>query len=252
MTTPPLAHLRVLDFTGDLGALCGKILADLGADLVRVEPPGGSALRHSSANADGVEPPEAGLAWWAYAGGARSLVLDLDTTDGRRRALEMARRADVVVESFPPGYLDQRGLGWDALHRENPRAILTSITPFGQHGPYRGVEGAGDRGAGDVRDDEPDRRRRPASRARRRRPGVACRRRGRRSWARSSRTSSARRPAGASGSTSPPRWPCSGRCSARARSRPFTGRRRGATASTRGRRASVGASSSRAATVSWP
>ncbi len=57
--------------------------------------------------------PEAGLAWWAYAGGARSLILDLDTADGRRRALEMARRADIVLESFPPGYLDQRGLGWE-------------------------------------------------------------------------------------------------------------------------------------------
>ena len=90
MTSPPLAQLRVLDFTGDLGALCGKVFADLGADVVRVEPPGGSALRHRGARADGVEPGEAGLAWWAYAGGARSLVLDLDTIDGQRRALEMS------------------------------------------------------------------------------------------------------------------------------------------------------------------
>jgi len=141
MTAPPLAHLRVLDFTGALGALCGKILADLGADVVRVEPPGGSALRHRGASADGVEAPENGLAWWAYAGGARSLVLDLETADGRRRALEMARRADVVIESFPPGYLDHRELGWETLHRENPRVILTSITPFGEHGPYRAWKG---------------------------------------------------------------------------------------------------------------
>ena len=121
MCAAPLAHLRVLDLTGELGALCGKILADLGGDVVRVEPPGGSALRHRGARADGVAAPEAGLAWWAYAGGARSLVLDLDTADGQRRAREMARAADIALESFPPGYLAERGIGWDVLHRDNPR-----------------------------------------------------------------------------------------------------------------------------------
>jgi crotonobetainyl-CoA:carnitine CoA-transferase CaiB-like acyl-CoA transferase len=141
MTAPPLARLRVLDFTGDLGALCGKILSDLGADVVRVEPPGGSALRHRGARAHGVVAPEAGLAWWADAGGARSLVLDLDTPGGQRRARDMARSADIVVESFAPGYLQHRGLGWETLHRDNPRAILTSITPFGQDGPYRAWKG---------------------------------------------------------------------------------------------------------------
>jgi benzylsuccinate CoA-transferase BbsE subunit len=142
VTTPPtLAGLRVLDLTGALGALCGKILADLGADVVRVEPPGGHALRTRGPFADGVGPPEASLAWWAHAGGSRSLVLDLAGPGRNHRLLELVRAADVLLESFAPGYLDRLGLGWRTLHRENPRLILTSITPFGQAGPHHAYKG---------------------------------------------------------------------------------------------------------------
>lgn len=138
---PPLASLRVLDLTGRLGTLCGKILADLGADVVRVEPPGGSPLRNRGPFAGGVPAPESSLAWWAHAAGCASLVLDLAAVDGRASFRALARAADVVVESFPPGHLDRLDLGWEVLGRENPRLILTSITPFGQVGSHRDYAG---------------------------------------------------------------------------------------------------------------
>jgi crotonobetainyl-CoA:carnitine CoA-transferase CaiB-like acyl-CoA transferase len=119
-----------------LGALCGKILADLGADVVKVEPPGGSPLRRRGPFAGGRRDAESSLAWWAYAAGGRSCVLDLDAPNGSRRLLGLARAADILLESFPPGHLDLLGLGWPALQLENPRLILTSITPFGHEGPH--------------------------------------------------------------------------------------------------------------------
>ncbi len=138
MSSRALADLRVVDLTGTLGALSGKILADLGADVLKIEPPGGHPLRRRAPLADGVAPGEAGLGWWAYAAGARSAVLDLAKPDDRRMLLDLVRRADVVLESFAPGHLGALGLGWEALRDVNPALVLTSITPFGQTGPHAG------------------------------------------------------------------------------------------------------------------
>jgi crotonobetainyl-CoA:carnitine CoA-transferase CaiB-like acyl-CoA transferase len=137
----PLAPYRVLDLVGPLGPLAGKMLADLGADVVRVEPLEGSALRRLPPFADGVAEPEASLAWWAYAAGTRSVALDLESAEGRARFLALARAADFLFESWPPGALERLGLGWPTLHRENRRLILTSISPFGQSGPHRDWRG---------------------------------------------------------------------------------------------------------------
>jgi crotonobetainyl-CoA:carnitine CoA-transferase CaiB-like acyl-CoA transferase len=136
-----LAPYRVLDLTGALGPLAGKMLADLGADVVRVEPPEGSALRRLPPFADGVAAPEGSLAWWAYAAGTRSVALDLASTDGRAQFLSLVRAADFLLESLPPGTLERWGLGWPALHRENRRLIVASISPFGQAGPHRDWRG---------------------------------------------------------------------------------------------------------------
>ena len=143
MTATPgaLAPYRVLDLVGPLGALAGKMLADLGADVVRVEPPEGSALRRLPPFAEDVPDLERALAWWAYAAGTRSVVLDLETADDRTRFLSLVRCADFLLESLPPGTLDRLGLGWPALHRENRRLILVSISPFGQAGPHRDWRG---------------------------------------------------------------------------------------------------------------
>ncbi len=137
-TCRALADLRVIDLTGALGAICGKILADLGADVLRIEPPGGHPLRRHAPLADGVPDGEAGLGWWAYAAGCDSGILDLTRDGDRARLLDLAARADVVLESFAPGHLASLGLGWDALSGANPGLVLTSITPFGQTGPRAG------------------------------------------------------------------------------------------------------------------
>ncbi len=138
-----LAPYRVLDLTGPLAPLAGKTLADLGADVVRVEPPEGSALRRLPPFAVGVADPERGLAWWAYAAGTRSVALDLASPEGRGTFLALVRAADFLLESLPVGCLERLGLGWPVLERENPRLILTSVSPFGQEGPrasWRGPE----------------------------------------------------------------------------------------------------------------
>ncbi|MBI4590298.1 MAG: CoA transferase [Candidatus Rokubacteria bacterium] len=137
----PLAGYRVLDLTDARGVLCGKILADLGADVVKVEPPGGNPVRSLGPFAGDIQEPERSLHWWAYAANCRSLLADLETPEGMARVRDLAGRADFLLESLPPGRLDRLGLGWEALKRANPRLILTSITPFGQTGPYRDWKG---------------------------------------------------------------------------------------------------------------
>ncbi|MEE9199389.1 MAG: CoA transferase [Dehalococcoidia bacterium] len=131
---------RVLDLTLQDGFLCGKILADLGADVVKVEPPGGDPGRNVGPFYHDTPHPERSLYWWAFNTNKRSITLNLETSDGREIFKRLASRADFLVESFAPGYLDGLGLGYDALSRVSPRLIMTSITPFGQKGPYSGYK----------------------------------------------------------------------------------------------------------------
>jgi benzylsuccinate CoA-transferase BbsE subunit len=126
-----LAQCRVLDLTGELGWLCGRIFADLGADVIKVEPPGGEPGRTQEPLLAG----QASLNWLAFNVGKRSVTLDLETARGRELLLRLADSADFLLESSVPGRLDSMGLGWPELHRRNPRLILTSITPYGQDGP---------------------------------------------------------------------------------------------------------------------
>ena len=123
---------RVLDLTDHCGQLAGSLLADLGADVILVEPPGGSAARQVGPFVHGREgDPEASLWFWSYNRGKRSIVLDLDTDEGRDRLAELAAGADVVIESDAPGAMAARGLGADDLTALNPALVYTSITPFG-------------------------------------------------------------------------------------------------------------------------
>lgn len=132
-----LARYRVLDLTDERGWLCGKLLADLGADVVKVEPPGGDPGRRRGPFADPGHPhPEQNLRWWHQNRGKRSLVLDLDVAEGRERLLELVEGADVLVESFGPGWLEDRQLGPDALLARNPQLVVTSISAYGRTGPH--------------------------------------------------------------------------------------------------------------------
>jgi len=131
-----LAPYRVLDLTDERGLLAGKILADLGADVVQIEPPGGNPARNIGPFYGDDPQPEKSLFWWAYAANKRSITLDLEQKDGQALLKKMVVEADFLVESFTPGYLDTLGLGYDLLAEINPKLVMVSITPFGQDGPY--------------------------------------------------------------------------------------------------------------------
>ncbi len=131
-----LSGVRVLDLTDESGWLAGKALAELGADVVKLEPPGGDPGRGRGPFLHGRADPERCLRWLALNTSKRSLVLDLDSAAGRAAFRSLAERADVVLESFPPGWLEERGIGWETLRAANPRLVHCSITPFGRVGPW--------------------------------------------------------------------------------------------------------------------
>ncbi|MFH1651287.1 MAG: CoA transferase [Chloroflexota bacterium] len=136
-----LSPYRVLDLSDEKGLVCGRILGDFGADVIQVEKPGGARCRNLGPFYHHIPHPEKSLFWFAYAANRRGITLNLESADGRALFRRMVRDADVVVESFPPGYLDGLGLGYAPLAEINPGIILTSITPFGQTGPYRDFKG---------------------------------------------------------------------------------------------------------------
>jgi crotonobetainyl-CoA:carnitine CoA-transferase CaiB-like acyl-CoA transferase len=131
-----LSPYRVLDLTDEHGILCGKILADLGADVIQIEPPGGSSARRLGPFYEDEVHPERSLFWWFYAANKRGITLDFASRDGRALLQRLVSSAHFLIESFPPAYLESWGLGYDALAALNPSLIVVSITPFGQDGPY--------------------------------------------------------------------------------------------------------------------
>ena len=131
-----LSAYRVLDLTDERGLLCGKILADLGADVVQVEPPGGSAARRIGPFYQDDVHPEKSLFWWAYTANKRGITLKLDSVDGAALLRRLIKEAHFLIESFPPGYLSGLGLGYKELEAINPELVMVSISPFGQDGPY--------------------------------------------------------------------------------------------------------------------
>jgi crotonobetainyl-CoA:carnitine CoA-transferase CaiB-like acyl-CoA transferase len=139
--TTLLAALRVLDLTDHKGFFCGKILADLGADVIKIEKPGGDPARRLGPFYDNTPDPEKNLHWFAYNLNKRSITLDIEAAEGKTLFKKLVQGTHLVIESFPAGYLDERGLGYAALSAINPRIILTSITPFGHTGPCKDYKG---------------------------------------------------------------------------------------------------------------
>ena len=131
-----LEPYRVLDLTDERGLLAGKILADLGADVIQIEPPGGSPARNIGPFHGDDPLPDKSLFWWAYAANKRSITLDLERKDGRALLEKLVAEADFLIESFSPGYMEGLGLNYESLASMNSKLIMVSITPFGQDGPY--------------------------------------------------------------------------------------------------------------------
>jgi crotonobetainyl-CoA:carnitine CoA-transferase CaiB-like acyl-CoA transferase len=137
-----LAPYKVLDLTDEWGYLCGRLLADLGADVIKIERPGGDAGRNIGPFLHDIPHPEKSLYWFFYNANKRSVTLNLESMDGKEIFRKMVKKADFVIESFQPSYMDKLGLGYGELSRINPRVILTSISPFGQEGPYSQFKGS--------------------------------------------------------------------------------------------------------------
>ena len=132
-----LSPYRVLDLADEKGLMCGKILGDLGADVIKIEKPGGDIARQQGPFYKDDPDPEKSLFWFALNTSKRGITLDIEADEGREIFKTMVKEADFVIESFSPGYLDDLGLGYSALEKINPGVILVSITPFGQTGPYK-------------------------------------------------------------------------------------------------------------------
>lgn len=150
-----LAGLRILDLTNLKGAMCAKLFGDMGADVIKIEPPEGDATRRIGPFLDG-QPHRRGnvsstrhetldmfplsersLLFWFYNTSKRGITLDLNQPAGQELVKQLAAKADVLVESAAPGTLARLGLGYDDLKQTNPNLVFTSITPFGQTGPYQ-------------------------------------------------------------------------------------------------------------------
>jgi len=135
--TGMLAPYRVLDLADEKGLLCGKLLGDLGADVIKVERPGGDTARNIGPFYHDEVHPEKSLFWFAYNASKRGITLNIETDEGKDIFRRLVKASDFIVESFQPGYLDELGLGYPALEKLNPGIIMVSITPFGQQGPYK-------------------------------------------------------------------------------------------------------------------
>ena len=140
--TSLLNGLRVLDLADEKGVICGRILSDLGADVIKIEPPGGDPFRRSGPYWQGQPHSERSLAWFAFNAGKRSITLALETPDGRAILRDLARTAHFLIESFPLNHLDDLGLGYDSLRSINQGLIFVSVSDFGRTGPLAGCEGS--------------------------------------------------------------------------------------------------------------
>ena len=129
----PLAGLRVIDLADEKGELCGRLLSDLGADVLRLEPPEGARSRRLPPFApDG----KTSLYFGFRNAGKRGGTVDLETEEGRESLLGLLADADILIESFAPGYLSSLGISPERLMELHPNLVITSISDFGQTGPY--------------------------------------------------------------------------------------------------------------------
>ena len=130
-----LSPYRAIDLTREIGALATRVLAGLGVDVIRVEPPGGHPARQRGPMMVGGDGAEHSLYWAQMNAGKRSIALDLDDPSDRERLLMLCESADFLFESDAPGVLAARGLGYEDVAKRAPELIYVSITPFGQTGP---------------------------------------------------------------------------------------------------------------------
>jgi crotonobetainyl-CoA:carnitine CoA-transferase CaiB-like acyl-CoA transferase len=137
-----LGPYRVLDLADEQAALCGKLFADLGAEVIKIEPPQGHSDRLKGPFYKDERDPEKSLHWFAYNAGKKSVTLDLGSEAGRGLFRQLVATADFLVESTAAGHLEKLGLGYESLRELNPGLIMVSVSPFGSTGPYSDHKGS--------------------------------------------------------------------------------------------------------------
>ena len=137
-----LDGVKVLDLSEDIaGSFCTRLLADYGADVLKVEPPSGAQLRRMGPFFQDDPNPEKSLFYLPLNLNKKGITLNLETTAGQNILKRLSLHVDIIVESYEPGYMKSLGLSYDELSKDNPGLIMTSITPFGQDGPYASYKG---------------------------------------------------------------------------------------------------------------
>lgn len=135
-----LKGFRILDLTDVKGHLGGRILGDMGADVIKIEPPGGDPSRNTGPFYQNEPDPERSLSWFYANANKRGITLDLNTPRGKRIFAQLTERTDLILESYAPGHMAKLGLGYSSLSGITPDIILASLSPFGQDGPYKDFE----------------------------------------------------------------------------------------------------------------
>jgi crotonobetainyl-CoA:carnitine CoA-transferase CaiB-like acyl-CoA transferase len=132
-----LSCYRILDLTTEKAFMCGRALSDFGAEVIKIEKPGGDPSRWEGLFYKDIVDPERNLTWFAFNANKKGITLDIESKQGKEIFKKLVGTADAILESYAPGYLDSLGLGYQDLSKINPGIVLTSITGFGQEGPYR-------------------------------------------------------------------------------------------------------------------
>ena len=143
MSDGALANLRILDVSQDIaGPYCARLFAGMGAEVIKIEPPGeGDASRKAGPFADDNDDLNSGGRFLYLNANKKGVTLNLATDEGRGILRQMASKADALIECFDPGVMDSMGLGFETLREANPQLVMTSITNFGQDGPYSEFKG---------------------------------------------------------------------------------------------------------------
>ena len=131
-----LTGFQILDLTDEKGFLCGRVLADLGADVIKIEPPAGDPIRSRGPFVGGAPDPERSIPWLAYNASKRGITLDVTAPRGRAILDRLCASADALIESYDPATLRAARLDYDTLAAAHPKLVVCSITPFGRSGPY--------------------------------------------------------------------------------------------------------------------
>jgi crotonobetainyl-CoA:carnitine CoA-transferase CaiB-like acyl-CoA transferase len=136
-----LNGVRVVELADELGEYCGKVLAGLGADVIKVEPPGGEKTRGYGPFYHDEPHPNRSLHFWHYNFGKRGVVLDLESEEDKQHFMRLAQTADIVLDTRPRNYLNDRGIGYDTMRGHNSSLIYARISPYGDDGPWADYQG---------------------------------------------------------------------------------------------------------------